>query len=111
MPWKVEQVLAHAFVREPRRLLREYQFFVGEIPVAITIGLYELIGSKQIEFDQSHFIRTPDQIAPDTTIVRAWDSEGDALEAAISPFVEDYGAAVAEGYKPRESWLVRNEDF
>ncbi|MFH1226724.1 MAG: hypothetical protein V1701_02320 [Planctomycetota bacterium] len=111
MGWTIESALDDDLISNPRKLLSGYQFTLGEIPVLITIRLYKQLNGKNVEFEQSHFIHTPIQGGPYMTSIPWNDDEASALHQVISGFTRDYNAAVKQGHKPAESWLVPNKNF
>ena len=112
MAWTIESALAQKPIHQPRKLLSEYQFTLGKIPVLITIRLYKpIIGGTKVLFEQSHFIYTPVQAGPYETS-RPWNNdEPSALHQAIFGYTENYNAAVRAGHTPDSKWLVPNKDF
>ena len=83
-----------------------YRFRIGKLQTVVTVNLARL-GSGIVEYVNSHGIKTPEQADvyfSSNTTSKDWAS---ALEKAIEDLVEDYRVAVAKGYQPEESWLVR----
>ncbi len=89
-----------------RQLVSEYQFHLGSIAVILTIRLYKRISGGDIEFWQSHFIKTPLQSQPFKPEKTRFTDMSVALQEAINGFTVSYTAAVALGLKPDESWLI-----
>lgn len=96
-------------VTELLEVLGEYSFRLERIPeVEIKVKLYRYIGSKNICFDTSHFIKTPEQCGPYTTNVNYAGTEEAALERAIKTITEFYQTGIESGHEPNSSWLVEN---
>lgn len=95
---------------EVRRFLAEYQFFLEGITFArITIRLYEV--GDRVEWEQSHYIKTPEQLDPYSPSRTSEDSEEAALNGAIASLTSYYETAVRKGHKPDDDWLVPNAYF
>lgn len=132
----IEALFHSPKLRNRRRFLGEYQFSIGELETRITFRLYERFdwilsedgapkaGKGEVEFIQSHFIRTglvPGPCIDDaegpyildrTEEARQWDLwEIRSLRQAISCLIQDYENAVEAGHTPDEKWLVPNPDF
>lgn len=100
--------------REPKYLVREYRFYVGELTTAVAVRIWktrESYGGCEYTFTQSHYMHTPTQAGPHMTSAPFGGSEEDALCRALSTFSMWYEGAVQAGQQPKESWLVPNEYF
>ncbi len=107
-----EATLADANVVEPKMVIGEYHFRVGELKTPIAVKLYRHPGDKRVFFMLSHFIHTPSQPPPRRPSVECADTEALALDLAVTfTMAAQYELAVEEGHKPDESWLVPNEDY
>ena len=111
MPWTIESALENELIQNQRKLLSEYKFELGEIPVEITIRMYQQLKGNKVEFTQSHFIHTPKQAGPYKTSIPIKDYEAEALHQVVSAFSNYYSQAVSAGCKPSPSWLIKNEEF
>ncbi|OAQ20033.1 hypothetical protein [Thermosulfurimonas dismutans] len=108
---EIEEIFKDEIINEAKVLVSEYKFSLDGISKTITIKIYKNIRTGYYEFYQSHFIHTPLQAGPYITS-RPWnDTEDLALNQAISGFTQFYNAAIKNGYKPDDSWLVENKDF
>ena len=94
-----------------RRFLSEHQFFIGKLSTRITVRLYEMQETREVEYVLSHFIHTPQQADAYRPSVPYGSDEADALSSAISALTIEYRCAVNVGSEPNEGWLVPNADF
>jgi hypothetical protein len=98
-------------ISPPRKLVGEYRFHLGDLAPEIIIKVYASFQDTRVQFEQSHYIKTPDQGGEYITS-RPWnDNVGAALNQVIFGFTENYRAAVINGHTPNDSWLVSNPDF
>jgi len=111
MSWSREEALTDPAISEPMKFLSEFRFSLRDIPVEITIRLYQPVHSGRIVIRRSHEIAV-DDINPAKVQNQDDDSsEGEALHAAVDDFVMVYNAARAKGLKPDRSWLKPSADF
>jgi hypothetical protein len=111
MSWSREEALTDPAISEPMKFLSEFRFSLRDIPVEITIRLYQPVHSGRIVIRRSHEIAV-DGINPAKVQNQGDDSsEGEALHAAVDDFVMVYNAARAKGLKPDRSWLKPSADF
>src|SRR4029077_2905182 len=111
MSWSREEALTDPAIFEPMKFLSEFRFSLRDIPVEITIRLYQPVHSGRIVIRRSHAIAV-DGINPATAQSRDDDSsEGEALHAAVTDFVTVYNTARAKGLKPDRGWLKPNPGF
>ena len=108
MSWSREEALTDPAIREPMKLLSEFRFSLKDIPIEITIRLYQPVHSGRIVIRRSHDIAI-EGVSPG----KAYDyneesSEGEALQAAVCDLVSVYNAARAKGLKPDKAWLKPN---
>jgi len=111
MSWSREEALTDPAIREPLKFLSEFRFSLRDIPVEITIRLYQPVHSGRIVIRRSHDIAV-DGVSPG----KAYDydeesSEGEALQAAVCDLVSVYNAARTKDLKPDRSWLKPNPNF
>lgn len=111
MSWSREEALTDPAIVDPMRLLSEFQFRLGDIPVEITIRLYKPVHSGKIVIRRSHDIAVDGVTAGKTYDYDDEASEGEALQAGVCELVAIYNAARAKGLKPDRSWLKANENF
>jgi len=108
MSWSREEALTDPAIFEPMKFLSEFRFSLRDIPVEITIRLYQPVHSGRIVIRRSHEIAV-DGINPAKAQSCDEDSsEGEALHAAVDDFVMVYNAARAKGLKPDRAWLKSN---
>lgn len=111
MSWSREEALTDPAIREPMKFLSEFRFSLRDIPIEITIQLYQPVHSGKIVIRRSHDIAV-DGVSPGKAYnYNEESSEGEALEAAVCDLVSVYNAARAKGLKPDRSWLTANADF
>ena len=97
-------------IREPMAFRSEFKFFLRDIPVEITLRLYNPIHSSTIVVRQSHLISVPGLDRQEPAVCEDQTEDGEALQNVISEFVCAYNAAIAKGLKPDASWLQQNPD-
>jgi hypothetical protein len=111
MAWSREEALTDPAICEPMKFLSEFRFSLREIPVEISIRLYQPVHSGRIVIRRSHDIAI-DGINPGKAYnYDEESSEGEALQAAVCDLVSVYNAARAKGLKPDRSWLKTNPNF
>ncbi|HST30885.1 MAG TPA: hypothetical protein VLK27_08620 [Chthoniobacterales bacterium] len=111
MSWSREEALTDPAIREPLKFLSEFRFSLRDIPVEITIRLYQPVHSGRIVIRRSHDIAVDGIIAGKAYNYDEESSEGEALQAAVCDLVSVYNAARAKELKPDRSWLKANADF
>lgn len=111
MSWSTSEALTDPAIREPMSFRSEFKFFLRDIPVEITLRLYNPIHSSTVIVRRSHLISVPglDQARPANCEDQV--HEGEALQIVISELVRVYNAAIAKGLKPQASWLQQNPEF
>jgi len=96
---------------EAKKIINEYEFFLDDISYPIKIRIYYNIYNGKYSFIQNYHIHTPNQAGPYVTS-RPWnDSEETAVMQAVNGYTTYYDSAKKEGHKPKDSWLVKNEEF
>ena len=108
MSWSREEALTDPAISEPMKFLSEFRFCLRDIPVEITIRLYQPVHSGRIVIRRSHDIAVDGVSSAKTHNYDENSSEGEALEAAVCDLVAVYNAARAKGLKPDRSWLKPN---
>lgn len=109
--WSREEALTDPAICEPMKFLSEFSFCLRDIPIEITIKLYQPVHSGRIVIRRSHDIAV-DGVTPGKTYnYDEESSEGEALEAAVCDLVSVYNAAREKGLKPETSWLKPNPQF
>ena len=111
MGWTIDDAVSHRTLRDARIFVSEVSFRLGDLAPKITVRLFRYPGDGEVYFEQSHFIKIPEQKSPDEDILRSDNNEAYALTHAVEALIRPYEAALAEGLEPSDSWLVRNDDF
>lgn len=111
MSWSISEAMTDPAVREPITFHSEFKFFLRDIPVEITVRLYNPIHSSEILARQSHSISVPGLNPQEQAACEDRTHDGEVLQSVISGFVCVYNAAVAKGLKPDASWLQQNPEF
>lgn len=111
MSWSTREAFTDPAIRESMAFRSEFRFHLRDIPVEITLRLFDPIHAENIVIRQSHTISVPgldpvelDACADDTQV-------GEVIQCVVSGFVRVYNAAIAQGQKPDASWLKPNPDF
>jgi hypothetical protein len=94
-----------------REFISEHQLSLHGIAIPVTIRLYKSVDGERIEFEQSHYIKTPLQEKPYKTDYSWGVDEKKALTRVMRTINEHYDEAVRKGHKSSESWLIPNEYF
>ena len=94
-----------------REFRAEYRFQLGIIPVTVSIRFYRRISDGNVEFEQSHFIRTPLDKGLRIAGKVFYKTIALALEEAVNSFTVPYNQAIDRGFDPDPSWLAPNESF
>ena len=89
----------------------QYSFNLKGIPTTITVRLYRREVRGPVWFEQSHWIKTPEQIGPYRTSRPFNDDESRALRQAVTGFTQFYDMAIKAGNEPSKSWLIENNNF
>jgi hypothetical protein len=111
MSWSTSEAMTDPAIREPISFRSEFKFFLRDIPVEITLRLYNTIHSNKVIVRQSHSILVPGLDREEQASGDDQAQDGEALQNVISGFVAAYNAALAKGLKPDSSWLQRNPAF
>ena len=59
MSWSISEAMTDPAIREPMSFRSEFRFYLRDIPVEITLRLYNPIHSSTIIVRQSHLISVP----------------------------------------------------
>ena len=111
MSWSTSEAMTDPAIREPMAFRSEFKFFLRNIPVEITLCLYNPIHSTTVVVRQSHLISVPGLDQHEQGVCEDQTQDGEVLQSVVSQFVCVYNAAVAKGLKPDSSWLQQNPDF
>lgn len=108
MPYAIDSALDDADIQVIERNddLGEYMITIGSLETYVYITISLLPDGQRARFERSHAIHTPVQAGPYLASRPYWDDLPYALHQAISGLTQYYRAAIAEGHKPQESWLV-----
>lgn len=98
-------------IRKPMSFRSEFKFFLRDIPIEITLRLYNPIHSDTVIVRQSHSISVPGLDAQEQASCEDQTQDGEVLQNVVSGFVCVYNAAVAQGLKPDPSWLRPDPGF
>jgi hypothetical protein len=111
MSWSISEAMTDPAIHEPMTFRSEFRFFMRDIPVEITLRLYNPIHSSAIVIRQSHLISVPGVDQPEQPDCEDQTQDGEVLQNVICRFVSVYNAALAKGLKPDASWLQQNPEF
>ena len=111
MAWTIDDAVSHKVLKDIKIFVREVSFRLGDLTPKIQIRLFRYPGDKEIYFEQSHFLQTPDQTSPVVSPLKSDNNEAYALSHAVETFTLSYEAAVALGHEPSEGWLIPNPDY
>ena len=111
MAWTIDDAVANKDVVDAKIYVGEVSFRLGNLTPRITIKLYRRPGDREVYFQESHFIRIPELESADVVGPKSDSNEAYALTHAVEGLTRIYDAAVEQGLKPSDSWLVANEAF
>ena len=111
MSWSTTEALTDPAIRKPISFRSEFKFFLGDIPVEITLRLYSPIHSSTVIVRRSHLLSVPGLNQGTKASCEDQEREGEALQIVINEMVCAYKAALAQGLKPEASWLKQNPEF
>ncbi len=111
LAWTIDDAVSHKVLRDIKIFVREVSFRLGDLAPKIRTRLFRYPGDKEIYFEQSHFLQTPDQTSPVVPPLKSDNSEAYALSHAVETLILSYEAAVASGHVPSEEWLIPNPDY
>lgn len=111
MSWSTSEAMTDPAIRNPMSFHSEFKFFLRDIPVEITLRLYNPIHSSTIVVRQSHLISVPGVEAPKQADCEDQTQDGEVLQSVVCQFVGVYNAAIAKNLKPDSSWLQQNPEF
>ena len=111
LAWTIDDAVSHKVLRDIKIFVREVSFRLGDLAPKIRIRLFRYPGDKEIYFEQSHFLQTPEQKSPVVPPLKSDNNEAYALTHAVETLILSYEAAVASGHEPSEEWLIPNPDY
>ena len=111
MSWSTNEAFTDPAIRGSMSFRSEFKFFLKEIPVEITLRLYDPIHSEDIVVRQSHMISVPEMGPAQEPVCADQTLEGEVVQSVIRQFLDVYNAAVGKGLKPEASWLKLDTNF
>ena len=111
LAWTIDDAVSHKALTDIKIFVREVSFRLGDLRPKIRIRLFRYPGDKEIYFEQSHFLQTPDQTSPVVPSLKSDNNEAYALAHAVETLTLSYEAALALGHEPSDSWLLPNDDY
>ena len=111
LAWTIDDAVSHKALRDIKIFVREVSFRLGDLRTKIRIRLFRYPGDKEIYFEQSHLLQTPDLASPVVPPLKSDNNEAYALTHAVEPLTLSYEAAIALGHEPSEGWLIPNDDY
>jgi hypothetical protein len=109
--WKIDDAVSNRTLRDVKIFISEVSFRLGDLTPKIRVRLFRYPGDREIYFEQSHFLKIPDQKISDEALLKSDKDEAYALTHAVEALTQSYEAAVAEGREPSDSWLILNDDY
>jgi hypothetical protein len=105
----INELLEQGNIRQAKKLVSEYRFFLEDIPIQIGIKIYKNITEFDgYSFTQSHYLKTPLQGMAYRTNSTHSGSEEDCLRLALNTFLTFYNDAVRNNHAPSDDWLEPN---
>lgn len=105
----IQELLEQGNIRQAKKLVSEYKFFLEGIPVEIGIKVYQNITEFDgYSFSQSHYLKTPLQGMAYRTNANQGGSEEECLRLALNTFLTFYNDAVRNDHAPSGDWLELN---
>ena len=111
MAWTIDDAVSNQKLRDIKIFVREVSFRLADLKPIIKIRLFRYPGDKEIYYELSHFLQTPDQTSPIVPHLKSDNNEAYALTHAVEAFIDSYDLGVEGGYEPSEEWLIPNPDY
>ena len=111
MAWTIDDAVSSKTLTDTKIHVREVSFRLGHLAPKIKVRLFRYPGDKEIYFEQSHFIQTPEQKDVHLPAMKSDSNEAYALTHAVEGLTHPYEYAVEQGHEPSDDWLIENEDF
>ena len=111
MGWTIDDAVSNRTLRDAKIFLTEVAFRLGDLSPQIRVRLFRYPGDREVYFEQSHFVKIPDQRTSDEAFLKSDRDEAYALTHAVEALTHPYEAALAEGLEPSDSWLILNNDY
>ena len=111
MGWTIDDAVSNRTLRDAKIFLSEVAFRLGDLSPKIRVRLFRYPGDREVYFEQSHFVKIPEQTTSGEALLKSDKDEAYALTHAVEALIHPYEAALAEGREPSESWLMPNDDY
>ena len=111
MAWSIDDAVTNKSLKDVKIHILEVSFRLDHLAPKIRIRLFRFPGEKEVYFEQSHFIQTPEQTDVYLPDMKSDSNEAYALTHAVEGVTHSYEYAVQQGHEPSEAWLIANEDF
>jgi hypothetical protein len=111
MSWSTREAFTDPAIRESMAFRSEFRFHLRDIPVEITLRLFDLIHAENIVVRKSHTISVPGLEPVEVDPCPDESQVGEVVQCVVSGFVRVYNAAIAKGLTPDAAWLKTNPDF
>jgi hypothetical protein len=98
-------------LRDAKIFVSEVSFRLGDLTPKIRVRLFRYPGDREVYFEQSHFVKIPDQRTSDEAFLKSDKDAAYALTHVVEALTHAYEAALAEGLEPSDSWLILNDDY
>jgi hypothetical protein len=109
--WTIDDAVSSRTLRDAKIFVSEVSFRLGDLTPKIRVRLYRYPGDREVYFEQSHFVKIPDQGTSDEAFLKSDKDEAYALTHAVEALTHSYEAALAGGLEPSDSWLILNDDY
>lgn len=109
--WTIDDALSNKILSDTKIFVREVSFRLGDLAPKIRVRLFRYPGDTEVYFEQSHFVRVPDQGVYKEVFLKSDKDEAYALTHAVEALTHPYEAALAGGLEPSDSWLILNDDY
>ena len=107
-----QEVLTRGDIVQAYKLVGEYKIYLewANDYQFVKFRIYERPDGR-FEFEQSHYIKTPDQASHYVTSRTAENDADYALKRGVGTIMDYYSLAVQKGQQPKKTWFVPNKDF
>jgi hypothetical protein len=109
--WTIDDAVSNRTLRDAKIFLSEVAFRLGDLSPKIRVRLFRYPGDREVYFEQSHFVKIPDQATSGEALLKSDKDEAYALTHAVEALTHPYEAALAKGREPSDSWLMPNDDY
>ena len=111
LAWTIDDAVSSQKLRDVKIFVREVSFRLADLTPIIRIRLFRYPGDKEIYYELSHFLQTPDQTSPVEVQLKSDNNEAYALTHAVEALIASYDAGVEGGHEPADGWLLPNPDY